>query len=255
MQDRYAADVGDFGKYGLLRRLSGADPRLSLGIVWYLTDDEILTRDPVNDGRHIGYVRPDRAPRFEPCDPGLFASMNALLRAETRSVVAVEQAAVLPPETAFVSAHLRAPRVVTAVGRLRLRGEWLGEAAAAVRDQDIVFVDPDNGLEVPSVPITSSRAPKYTYYSDLDRLLRPRQTLVAYHHLGRSPHVAEVQRRLADLTEVLHRPAFALRFRRGTARAFLIVPAPDHADLLKARARDMLAGPWGPHFDWIDAPR
>ena len=37
MQDRYFGDVGDFGKYGLLRALSGTYPGaapLRLGIVW-----------------------------------------------------------------------------------------------------------------------------------------------------------------------------------------------------------------------------
>ena len=38
MQDRFVGDIGDFGKYGLLRALTGtypeAEPRLSLGVVW-----------------------------------------------------------------------------------------------------------------------------------------------------------------------------------------------------------------------------
>ena len=38
MQDRYVGDIGDFGKYGLLRALCGRD--LYLGVVWYLIPDE-----------------------------------------------------------------------------------------------------------------------------------------------------------------------------------------------------------------------
>lgn len=38
MQDRYVGDIGDFGKYGLLRALCAHD--LSLGVVWYLVPDE-----------------------------------------------------------------------------------------------------------------------------------------------------------------------------------------------------------------------
>ncbi len=43
MQDRYVGDVGDFGKYGLLRALSGpfkSEAVLSLGMVWYLVPDQ-----------------------------------------------------------------------------------------------------------------------------------------------------------------------------------------------------------------------
>ena len=38
MQNRYVGDVGDFGKYALLRRIGKAG--LSLGVNWYLTPDE-----------------------------------------------------------------------------------------------------------------------------------------------------------------------------------------------------------------------
>ena len=47
MQDQYVGDIGDFGKYGLLRHLfgrpEGADAApedaLRLGVVWYLFPD------------------------------------------------------------------------------------------------------------------------------------------------------------------------------------------------------------------------
>ena len=37
MQDRYAFDVGDYGKLGLLRHLS-AETGLALGVLWWMTD-------------------------------------------------------------------------------------------------------------------------------------------------------------------------------------------------------------------------
>ena len=45
MQNRYVGDVCDFGKLGLLRFLSGCtdsspEPRLRLGLIWYLCPDE-----------------------------------------------------------------------------------------------------------------------------------------------------------------------------------------------------------------------
>jgi hypothetical protein len=50
VQNRYAGDVGDYVKFGLLRALTGADdePALSLGVMWYLTADE----DHNQDGKH-----------------------------------------------------------------------------------------------------------------------------------------------------------------------------------------------------------
>lgn len=35
MQDRYAFDLGDFSKLGLIRRLHAADPERTIGLLWY----------------------------------------------------------------------------------------------------------------------------------------------------------------------------------------------------------------------------
>lgn len=48
MQDRYAGDVGDFGKFVMLRKLSGLlGPEQTLGINWY----RVTNPEPNNDGR------------------------------------------------------------------------------------------------------------------------------------------------------------------------------------------------------------
>lgn len=72
MQDRYVADVGDFGKYGLLRCLTGVTccpekSALKLGVIWYLTPSCLGN---ANDGRHLNYL--DREKEFKVCDPVLF---------------------------------------------------------------------------------------------------------------------------------------------------------------------------------------
>ena len=60
MQDRYAGDIGDFVKLGLLRALS---PGRKLGIAWYRFPDE----DHNGDGRHVGYLdRPEAYSSFDP---------------------------------------------------------------------------------------------------------------------------------------------------------------------------------------------
>jgi hypothetical protein len=56
VQDRYAGDLGDFLKFGLLRWLAppgrSASPRL--GVVWYRTANETHNAD----GKHIDYLDP-----------------------------------------------------------------------------------------------------------------------------------------------------------------------------------------------------
>lgn len=62
MQDRYAGDIGDFGKLGLLRQFASAG--LSVGINCYHTPDEAHN----SDGLHIGYLQKKE---FRSCNPVL----------------------------------------------------------------------------------------------------------------------------------------------------------------------------------------
>ena len=91
MQNRYVGDVGDFGKYGLLRALCLPDgdknPALKLGVVWYLTSDETHN----NDGRHIGYLEPtpENLLAFRACDPDLYDGLRKIVSTGNRNVSAV----------------------------------------------------------------------------------------------------------------------------------------------------------------------
>lgn len=118
---------------------------------------------------------------------------------------------------------------------------------------DVVFVDPDNGLEIPSTPIYASRAPKHAYLSELGKFTRRGQTLVIYHHLGRRPHVPEIFARIEQCEAAFGSPVTAVRYRRGTSRAFFVVPARAHQALLQKRLSTMLNGPWSRHFELVAA--
>ena len=98
MQDRYVGDVGDFGKYGLLRSLCREDEHgaeLRLGVLWYRFDGDDSAA--ANDGRHTDYLfAPSRHERFlRQCDPDLFERMLHLVK-NNRSIAAVEANGVLP---------------------------------------------------------------------------------------------------------------------------------------------------------------
>ena len=52
MQDSYVGDIGDFGKYGLLRKFQAFD--ITLAINWYRVIPKIQTIQ--NDGKYIDYL-------------------------------------------------------------------------------------------------------------------------------------------------------------------------------------------------------
>ncbi len=253
MQDRYTGDVGDFGKYGLLRRLrgDGAD-RLRLGVLWYRTGDEIVSADPVNDGKHVAYLRPKNERSFRPCDPLLYDGLREIVNRRDRRVGAVAQSGLLGHDTRFHDAYVPGPAAdVFGEARAAPRRRWADDAGRAVEGCDLVFLDPDNGLEAGKMPITRAKAPKYAYLEEVEALFGRGQSLVIYHHLGRHGTHAEQIDHWRDCLRRRLAPAgiFALRFRRGTARAFFVLATADRADLLRQRADALLESAWGKHFE------
>src|SRR4030042_3291020 len=98
MQTRYVGDVGDFGKYGLLRALclpdADGDKGLSLGVVWHLVPDE----KKGNDGTYIDYLEEDagqNGARLRRCDPSLYDAIRRIVHSEQRGVLSVRTGGVL----------------------------------------------------------------------------------------------------------------------------------------------------------------
>ena len=250
MQDRFVGDVGDFGKYGLLRALCADD--LSLGVVWYLVPDE----EGTGDGGQVGFLDPTprNLSRFRDCDPPLYDALGEIVEDGARSVRVIRERGVLPEGTVFHEEILSFAGMPFAGGaarerRLDHRRAWARGALAATRGCDLVFADPDNGLES-GTPRHHKKGPKYACFDELAPYLDRGQSLVVYHHLHRSAaHEDQVRDRLCQVEERLG-PAFALRYRPGTGRAFFVVPAEVHREVLYERTARLMRHPcWSEHFE------
>ena len=256
MQDRYTGDVGDYGKYGLLRQLCGLRDdaeRLRLGVVWYRPEPETVKSDPANDGKHIAYLRPKQEPRFRPCDSALYEALREIVKSGDRRVKRVKQSGVLGADALFYDTYIPGP-VAGAPGKARAaeRRRWAADARRAVEDCDLVFLDPDNGLEPKSASIRSARATKYAYLEEVAPLVERGQSVVIYHHLSRNgTHANQIARWLKRLRSEFN-PAdiFALRYQRGTARAFFVLAQKRHTPILRKRADALVASPWREHFEF-----
>lgn len=273
MQDQFVGDVGDFGKYGLLRHLCAGcgdgGPLLSLGVVWYWVPDE-----GGNDGRHLGYLKriPKNLKAFRECDPPLYDALHKMLYgccdpplydtlgmlsgccypvlSERRNVRAVQNAGILP-HTIFY------PSPVPANGESAERSTWAGAAVEQAKDCAVVFLDPDNGLEP-----ESRLGRKHVFYKELKPYVETGQSLVVYHHLGRSrnrSHNEQIASVASKISSELGsaREVISLRYRRGTGRAYFIIPNGREV-LFNQRIRSFLCGPWGqqkvrgrPHFQQV----
>jgi hypothetical protein len=226
MQNRYVGDVGDFAKYGLLRQLV-TESKLRLGIVWYLFNDETHNAD----GRHIGYIK---NLAFQALDPQLHQILERLLSAGRRSVKSIARSEIFPNNTVFFDAPIFKTSGLVSSGHLRerQRAAWLRKAFAATAECDLVFFDPDNGLETPSVARHSPKAGKYVFWEELLPFWGRGQSLIIYHHLNRTASVAKQTEilqakfasKFADASLVRH-----FLFRRGSCRHFWLVSQKSHS--------------------------
>ncbi len=247
MQDRYAGDLGDYGKLGLLRALAASG--LRVGLAWYLVPDEHHN----GDGRHVRYLDP-ASPQHDAlrhCDPDLHDRLRDVVASE-RSVAALQAAGVLPPGARYADERLDLRALRGRAARLAHRVAGAARWQTQLAPCDVVCVDPDNGLERPSVGRVASKGPKYACLDELAPLATRGQSVVVYQHTDRSaPATVQAARRAEALRRAVapDRPVHALLFRRGSCRIYLISPAPPHADRIRRTVDTLLAGPWSAAFE------
>ena len=252
MQDRYAGDVGDFAKFGLLRQLlrpSASGQRIWLAVLWYLVEDE----DGNFDGKHISYLRDDH---MRSCDPVLHDTLRHIVGNKTRNVRRLEGSGLLPPDqTVFFSARMASlrSRKRGTVSAIDGRRQWFLHALEGSEGADLVFLDPDNGLEVASVPPASTKANKYVYLYEVRAIAERGQSVLIYQHHNRSA-AADVQtalalKRLRSIIPQCPRVA-AITFRRGSVRSFFLLVARSHSAILCSHMESLKSGPWGSYFSF-----
>lgn len=164
MQERYLGDSHDFIKYALLRHIRRTTG-LRLGVNWYLTDPTRVDRTGNKDGEKRHHLT---RPEWEQLDPELLEKLRAYEAPETRSIKNVERDNVLPEDTLYFDQE---------VPDAMKRRDWHATALKALKDADLVFLDPDNGFQVPSM--RSGKSAKYALYSEASDWLRAGKVCVS----------------------------------------------------------------------------
>lgn len=244
MQDRYVGDVGDFGKYAFLRRLSsGREAAKKLGIIWCLFPNEAHN----NDGRHVSYLT---SKHFSGLDDPLLAKLRHLVSEGHRSVSDVRLARIFSSGTIFCDALATISKKASKLERLTYRKKWLQKCLSLTEKCDLVFFDPDNGLEAKSIPKGHPKSGKYIYWDELIPFWRRGQAMVIYHHLNRKkPHDEQVlDIRDQMRTEFLGAHVRPVVFKRGSSRVFWLVHSNDQlGQTLESRISTHLIE-WAHHF-------
>ena len=115
MQDNYVGDIGDYGKYGLLRNVTAAG--LQLAVNWYRVvlppsneqdDGECIScskKPKQKDGKYTSYL--EHPEKYRHYDPELFDCLAGIVHGQKRRLEEIETSGVL--SATFFSDTLNLP--------------------------------------------------------------------------------------------------------------------------------------------------
>lgn len=230
MKHQYVGDINDYRKYALLRALS-ADGMNRIGVCWMLT--------PSNGGTHGNNRRYLEEPkqRYRHFDPPLFEALKPTLDSSNRNVGYIENTNILA-NTTFHSDDL--PQ---AVGE---RATYMAECRAKFADTDLVFFDPDNGIEAPKAKLGRKTALKYVFLDELADFHGDGKSVLVYQQFPikqhRKPFVVGTLERLRIMAPDAATWAFTTSF----VVFFLLIHPESSARL--AIATKEACGCWPPAF-------
>jgi len=237
MQDRYTGDIGDFGKFGLLKSITNQG--LTLGINWYLTKTGYF-EESIGDGKYR------ISESCSQCDVDLSEQLRKIFDAKQypgRSVDALQKAE-LVKNTHYYAQVLEPP-----ANKSFSREIWHREALAALKPCDVVFLDPDNGKKARSIGLKSQKSPKYILDIELMDYYSMGHSIIFYNHRSRIAEEAYFQEFDRFLgTKFPDSQWYAMTFKKGTLRDYFIIPQERHAKAIESALVDMMGSMWNTVF-------
>lgn len=164
MQDNYVGDIGDYGKYGLLREICAES--ISLSVNWY----KVIPEKPgkQDDGKYTQYLNDAKQYRYY--DPELFDSLQKIVILERdRRIERIQEENLF--QASFFSEALGTERK-----------KWHSRALEQTRNSDAVFLDPDNGLETEKMYSSGGATQKHVKWGELKDYYIRGQNVILYQH-------------------------------------------------------------------------
>jgi len=226
MKNQYFGDINDYKKYGLLRLLNGCK-QIRTAVCWMLTPN-----GPRPDGHRIDYLRqPEKWSSF---DPVVYQFLREqVIERQIRNVNTLESSNILPTCRFYSEVVQDSPTS---------REEYLQRFLEFAHGAGLVFFDPDNGMEVKSVPFGRKYSSKYLYWTEVENSFSAGHSLLVYQHLPpkpREPFIRNLADRFRDVTGVSCVYSYRTQF-----AVFFLIPQSIHLAVF-ALANTRVKEVWG----------
>jgi hypothetical protein len=211
MKEQYVGDISDYRKYALLRAFA-AQGTIKIGVCWMLTPSDAST-----DGSKLSYLQKQK---FREFDPELFDLLSSVMNApDKRRLLLIEESGIVPDASYF-----NAPTP----DALAERDAYFQRALAALSACDLIFFDPDNGLDVPSKRKGTRDSSKYLFRDETAATYVAGHSLLIYQHFPRQERNGFI-RGLADELSILCPSARVWAFKTSHVVFFLVIhPRHEH---------------------------
>jgi hypothetical protein len=226
MKNQYFGEINDYLKYRLLRRLTGYG-EVTTAVCWMLTPD-----DDRADGRFIEYLK--RPERWQHYDPELFDVLRELVVARGARDVALAGEANLLPAARFYAETLS--------DDAESRARYFEDLWRVARGCDLIFFDPDNGIEARSKPCGRKGSSKYLYWKELVSAYSEGYSVLVYQHSRREKRDDFIVRMAGEIRERTGVPrVYSFRTPRVV---FFLAPAVCHVEVM-GRNAFLVSESWG----------
>ena len=237
MKNQYFGDIGDYGKYGLLRFL--AEHGVTIAVNWYLTKN-----DQSNDGSFRDYLTKEKDRN---CDPGLFDALKRMCAQNRKDVRNFAALGMIPGAGYFDQLVEPVLPTLTVREKRAAREQWHKDALAVCDGYGLVFLDPDNGLRA-GAPTARKDAVKFVYSSEAADYYKRGQDVVYYCHKGRRTDAKWEKARHIMREQCPGAVLMGLTYHRGTQRSYIFVVHPEREKLYRGLLNGFLETKWNTCF-------
>lgn len=226
MKNEFFGDIRDYRKYGLLRILSGGK-KASSAVCWMLTPDVVRPTK-------VDYLCRDKTWRYKTCwhfDEKLFdALQQAVCVDEERKVARAKHADILNPEVFdFHEEQLK--------DDINKRREYFERFLIRSEGKDLLFFDPDNGLETKGVPAGRKGSSKFLYLDELLCAFNKQHSILIFQFYRQIAPEVVINRRAEQIFSRLDVKEIA-SFKTNNV-IFFLIPQTKHLKELKERSEQV----------------